>query len=144
MDNIEKRILDEVLDIHKMPEGAMNIRLNGEAAERRSTANIDITSRPDGSGINIDIKQFYTAYLYAGAAFQSGLGLFGQIDPQIFHTVFVQTAVHDSFGMDAGRISGAMGVAATAGIFFNHLLTLLELLKADWAFTPFYAAGAGM
>ncbi len=56
MDNIEKRILDEVLDIHKMPEGAMNIRLNGEAAERRSTANIDITSRPDGSGINIDIK----------------------------------------------------------------------------------------
>lgn len=56
MDNIEKKILDEVLDIHKMPEGAMNIRLNGEAAERRSTANIDITSRPDGSGINIDIK----------------------------------------------------------------------------------------
>ena len=57
MDNIEKRILEEVLDMHdKMPEGAMNIRLNGEAAERHSTANIDITSRPDGSGININIK----------------------------------------------------------------------------------------
>lgn len=57
MDNIEKRILEEVLDMHhKMPEGAMNIRLNGEAAERHSTANIEITSRPDGTGINIDIK----------------------------------------------------------------------------------------
>ena len=57
MDNIEKRILEEVLDMHeKMPEGAMNIRLNGEAAERHSTANIDISSRPDGSGININIK----------------------------------------------------------------------------------------
>ena len=57
MDNIEQRRLEEVLDMHdKMPEGAMNIRLNGEAAERHSTANIDITSRPDGSGININIK----------------------------------------------------------------------------------------
>ncbi len=56
MDDIEKRILDEVLDIHKMPEGAINVRLNGEAVERKSTADIEITSREDGSGINIDIK----------------------------------------------------------------------------------------
>lgn len=56
MDEIQKRILEEVADLHEVPEGAYNIRANGEMAGRNTTANIDIISKPDGSGIDIRIK----------------------------------------------------------------------------------------
>ena len=56
MDTIQKRILAEVADLHTVPEGAYNIRANGESAGRRSTANIEITSKENGSGIDIRIK----------------------------------------------------------------------------------------
>ena len=56
MDTIQKRILQEVADLHTVPEGAYNIRANGESAGRRSTANIEITSKENASGIDIRIK----------------------------------------------------------------------------------------
>ena len=52
MDEIQKRILAEVADLHTVPEGAYNIRANGKTAARNTTANIDITPKPDGSGID--------------------------------------------------------------------------------------------
>lgn len=57
MDEIQKRILKEVADLHVVPEGAYNIRTNGEMAARNTTANIDIVSKEDGSGIDIHIKE---------------------------------------------------------------------------------------
>lgn len=56
MDTIQKRILEEVADLHEIPEGAYNIRANGASAGRRSTANIEITSKPEGNGIDVRIK----------------------------------------------------------------------------------------
>lgn len=56
MDSIEERILQEVADIHKTPTGAYNIRYNGESQERKSTSNIEIVSREDGTGIDIHVK----------------------------------------------------------------------------------------
>ncbi|MBQ8202324.1 MAG: SufD family Fe-S cluster assembly protein [Clostridia bacterium] len=56
MDEIQKRILMEVADLHEVPEGAYNIRANGVSAARNVTANIDIISKEDGSGIDIYIK----------------------------------------------------------------------------------------
>ena len=56
MDTIQKRILEEVAGLHEVPEGAYNIRANGESAGRRSTANIEITSKPEGSGIDVHIR----------------------------------------------------------------------------------------
>ena len=56
LDPIQKRLLEEVAGLHKIPEGAYNIRANGEAAGRVSTANIEITPKEDGSGIDIHIK----------------------------------------------------------------------------------------
>ncbi len=57
MDQIQKRILEEVADLHEVPEGAYNIRANGASAARNTTANIDIVSKEDGSGIDIRIKE---------------------------------------------------------------------------------------
>ena len=56
MDEIQKRILREVADLHGIPEGAYNFRVNGASEGRASTANIEITSKEDKSGINIRIK----------------------------------------------------------------------------------------
>ena len=56
MDEIQKRLLAEVADLHGVPEGAYNIRANGQMAARNTTANIDIVSKTDVSGIDIYIK----------------------------------------------------------------------------------------
>ena len=56
MDEIQKSLLAEVADLHEVPEGAYNIRSNGEGAGRRSTANIEITTKEDRPGIDIRIK----------------------------------------------------------------------------------------
>ena len=53
---IQKQLLAEIADLHKVPEGAYNIRANGEAAGRNSTANIEISSKTDKPGIDIRIK----------------------------------------------------------------------------------------
>ena len=56
LDEIQKRLLIEVADLHDVPEGAYNIRSNSQAAGRQSTANIEITSKTDVSGIDVHIK----------------------------------------------------------------------------------------
>ena len=56
IDQIQQRILEEVADLHVVPEGAYNIRANGQSAARNTTANIDIVNKEDGSGIEIHIK----------------------------------------------------------------------------------------
>ena len=56
MDEIQKRLLEEVADLHDIPVGAYNLRANGESAGRRSTANIEILSKKDVSGLDINIK----------------------------------------------------------------------------------------
>ena len=56
MDAIQKRILMEVAGLEATPHGAYNIRANGATSARSTTANIDIVSKEDGSGIDIYIK----------------------------------------------------------------------------------------
>ena len=58
MDAIQKDLLEKVADLHEVPQGAYNIRANGEAAARSTTANIDIVTKTDKPGIDIIIKPF--------------------------------------------------------------------------------------
>ncbi len=58
LNDIQKQILAEVADLHGVPEGAYNIRLNGASEGRASTANIKIVSKKDLPGIDIIIKPF--------------------------------------------------------------------------------------
>ena len=58
MDAIQKDLLEKVADLHEVPQGAYNIRANGEAAARSTTANIDIITKTDKPGIDIVIKPF--------------------------------------------------------------------------------------
>ncbi len=49
-------MLEAVADLHGTPQGAYNIRKNGEGIERRSSANISIEPKADKPGIDIRIK----------------------------------------------------------------------------------------
>ena len=56
IDEIQRRLLMEIADLHGTPEGAYNIRANTDLAERNTTANIDITTKTDVSGIDVRVK----------------------------------------------------------------------------------------
>ncbi len=56
MDAIQKQLLEAVAGFHEIPTGAYNIRANGQTAARQSSANIDIITKEDGTGIEIHIK----------------------------------------------------------------------------------------
>ena len=55
MDEIRMNLLKEVADLDALPVGAYNIRENGQAAGRNTTANIDIVTKKDKPGIDIII-----------------------------------------------------------------------------------------
>lgn len=56
MDKIQENLLAEIADLHGIPEGAYNIRANGQLAGRNCTANIEICTKTDKPGIDIKIK----------------------------------------------------------------------------------------
>lgn len=56
IDQIQMHLLNEVAGLHQVPEGAYNIRANGQLAGRVNSANIEIVSKEDGTGIDIHIK----------------------------------------------------------------------------------------
>ena len=56
MDAIQQSLLMQVAGLHEIPAGAYNIRANGQMAGRNTTANIDIITKEDRSGIDIRIK----------------------------------------------------------------------------------------
>ena len=56
MDAIQMQLIREIAELHDVPEGAYNFRANGESVGRNTTANIDIQSKTEGSGIDIRIK----------------------------------------------------------------------------------------
>ncbi len=56
LDEIQKRLLREVADLHEVPEGAYNIRSNSESAGRQSTEHIQIVSKTDVSGLEVHIQ----------------------------------------------------------------------------------------
>jgi hypothetical protein len=56
MDGLDKAMLQTIADMHEIPQGAYNIRKNGQGIERRSTANIEIKPKEDKPGIDIIVK----------------------------------------------------------------------------------------
>ena len=53
---LEKEVLNQIVDVHKIPQGAFNIRRDGEGIERESSEEIQIIPKKDKSGIDILIK----------------------------------------------------------------------------------------
>ncbi len=56
LDAIDKELLKAVADLESIPKGAYNIRKNGKLLSREVTANIEIVTNEDGTGIDIIVK----------------------------------------------------------------------------------------
>lgn len=56
MDKIQQNLLEQVADIHEVPEGAYSLRINGSLYGKNSSANIEITTKEDKPGIDIFVK----------------------------------------------------------------------------------------
>ena len=55
-EKIIETLLAEVSDLHSVPQGAYNIRLNSQSGGRNSSANFEIVGKTDKPGIDIIIK----------------------------------------------------------------------------------------
>ncbi|HCP15674.1 MAG TPA: ABC transporter permease, partial [Peptococcaceae bacterium] len=53
---LDEHLLETVAELHGVPEGAYNIRKDGQSVGRKSTANIEIVTKQDKPGIDIIIK----------------------------------------------------------------------------------------
>lgn len=56
LDKIDKELLVQTASLHKIPQGAYNIRKNGESIGRASSEHITIETNANHNGINIIIK----------------------------------------------------------------------------------------
>ena len=56
LNNIDNELLKVVADLHSVPQGAYNIRKDGKAIGRQSSANIAIETNDTGDGIIIKVK----------------------------------------------------------------------------------------
>ena len=56
MDRIESELLEQIADLHGVPQGSFNIRKNGESVARESTQDIEIIPKKDKNGIDIYVK----------------------------------------------------------------------------------------
>jgi Fe-S cluster assembly scaffold protein SufB len=56
LNSLDRLMLEKVADLHEIPQGAYNIRKNGEGVQRNVTANIDIITKKDKPGIDIVVK----------------------------------------------------------------------------------------
>ncbi|NLT16587.1 MAG: SufD family Fe-S cluster assembly protein [Clostridiales bacterium] len=56
LSTLDELMLEKIADLHGIPQGAYNIRRNGEGAGRNTTANIDIATKTDKPGIDVTVK----------------------------------------------------------------------------------------
>ena len=56
MDRTDEKLLEEIADLHGIPEGSFNIRKNGKLLARNSDTDIEIVSKTDKDGIDIIVK----------------------------------------------------------------------------------------
>lgn len=57
MDKIQKSLLEQVADLHDVPQGAYSLRINGKLHGKNSSENIEIVKKEDKPGIDIYIKE---------------------------------------------------------------------------------------
>ena len=56
MDPIQKRLLEQVADLHEVPQGAYSLRINGSLHGKNDSENITIVKKEDKPGIDIYIR----------------------------------------------------------------------------------------
>ena len=117
LDEIQRRLIREIADLHDIPVGAYNFRANSKLAGRNTTANIDITSKEDKSGI--DIKRYFRPGLTPGQ--------YNNNKQVTAHDL--ETAISDSVACHM-RSDTELGLFLSGGIDSIYLASLAGIEKA--------------
>lgn len=56
MNDAQKSVLTKITGLSAMPEGAYNLRVNGQSIGRADSPNVAISSKADGSGLTVRVK----------------------------------------------------------------------------------------
>ena len=56
INQIDSELLEQIADMHGIPQGSFNIRKNGQSIARNSDSDIEIISKTDKNGIDIIVK----------------------------------------------------------------------------------------
>ena len=56
INQIDSELLEQIADMHGIPQGSFNIRKNGQSIARNSDSDIEIISKTDKSGIDIIVR----------------------------------------------------------------------------------------
>lgn len=57
LNKVDKELLEQIADLHSVPQGSFNIRKDGKLFARNSTSDIEIVSKKDKDGIDIIVKK---------------------------------------------------------------------------------------
>lgn len=57
LSNVDKELLSQIVDLHKIPQGSYSIRKNGSSFDKKSTQDIQIIQKKDKPGIDIIINK---------------------------------------------------------------------------------------
>ena len=56
INQLDMQLLNTISNLNGVPDGAVNIRLDGKAVLRNSTPNIKISSKENGSGLVVEVR----------------------------------------------------------------------------------------
>lgn len=56
LDKLSENLLSQIAGLHEMPSGAVSFRMNGKSKISKSSKNIEIRSKRDGSGIDVFVR----------------------------------------------------------------------------------------
>ena len=109
MDAIQKSLLEQIAGLHEVPAGAYNFRVNGQAAGRSTTANIDIVTKEDKPGIDIIIKPGTKNESVHIPVILSATGLKDLVYNDFYIGEGSDVTIVAGCGIHNGRISAAFG-----------------------------------
>lgn len=106
--NIDMNMLQAVTDLKQVPDGAVNIRLNGEAVVRSSSPNIEIRSRTDGRpGFEVEVKagtrgeKVHVPVLVTGDAYKEKVYNTFIVNENAEVEIVAGCGIHNSCGADS-------------------------------------------
>ena len=101
--------------------GGAHKGVGGNAVEIPHIHRVEALIEANGIHIGGDVQQLSAAGLHIAGTVQGALGALGEIDPQVFDTVFITARVHDLLSVYAYGLTDTGGIRNRAGHdLFRH------------------------
>lgn len=110
MDQITKNLLKEIAGLHDVPRGAVSFRKNGKGQVVRSTENINITPKDDGSGIDIFISSNCKGEACHLPVIVTENGLFDLVYNDFYVEAGAEVTIVAGCGLHSGQDGGHDGI----------------------------------